>query len=232
MKKVGIFRMSYIKLNPKIYPADTWYGGDSFEVIRFPVSSTFDQQNFDVRVSKTVLYNHSSFFTQLPNYQRTFVTLANQMTLKQQIRNQSLVDQLRPFQVLQLSGESLTEIEGIGSGFNLIHRNFVHCQLRLFSHKDCCSYQLTKQQVLLIVSLSPLVDVDLTPSNKYLKECITLQESETLLIWDETIELSYFKAVMDPSSNYLCLGCFIDFSYDEAMFHQFIKHYQQFDSYI
>ena len=106
-----------------------WSGGTSTELFIFPPTSSYEQRDFDIRLSRATIDVAESKFTSLPGISRILMILSGSVYLtldgKEKIK-------LHPFNQLAFAGGQEVIALGKCSDFNIMHKNAFDIQLNVF----------------------------------------------------------------------------------------------------
>jgi|694.fasta_scaffold09214_15 environmental stress-induced protein Ves len=111
-------QMQITVLNKKDYRKSKWKGGTSTELFIYPPQASFQERNFQLRISKAKVKQPNSTFTTLPNYHRLLHLLKGTFLLNHTSVGTNLV---LPGDTILFEGSWETHCKGVGSDFNLMY---------------------------------------------------------------------------------------------------------------
>ncbi len=110
-----------------------WSGGTTTELFIYPKSSSYEQRNFNVRISTAECSDQSSIFTELPEIQRKLMVLKGKIVLRHD--DQEAVE-LVPYKVDSFDGGARTLSEGTCTDFNLMLKGGYDGEILHFSLRE------------------------------------------------------------------------------------------------
>lgn len=96
----------------------TWSGGTTTQLFLFPEHSSYEQRNFDWRISTATIESDHSTFTTM-NYKRKLLMLDKDVFLKHENQETMLLSRL---EVHAFDGNIPTYAKGKGRDFNVIYK--------------------------------------------------------------------------------------------------------------
>lgn len=73
--------MKIIKYSGREHSVSTWSGGKTTQVWIYPAKSTYQERNFEIRLSSATVEAEESDFTALPGYHRKLMILEGEITI-------------------------------------------------------------------------------------------------------------------------------------------------------
>lgn len=106
-------------LSPENFQTSSWSGGRTTELYCYPETSSYQERNFDFRLSTAQIELEKSQFTYLPNYKRLLMSLNHAIHLKND--NGKVEVTLEPYSVYAFDGGDGITCQGRCQDFNLIY---------------------------------------------------------------------------------------------------------------
>jgi environmental stress-induced protein Ves len=123
--------MNNTLLYPKVlrkydYTTTQWSGGETTELLIFPLASNFSDRQFDFRISIATINVNESNFTALPGIQRTLLLLEGELQLEHKHHHTS---HLLPFDQDSFEGSWETHCLGSGTDMNVMTKSPYTCSV-------------------------------------------------------------------------------------------------------
>ncbi len=99
------------------FKVTAWSGGTTTELMVYPESASFQDRNFEIRLSIATVQVEESIFTSLPNVDRTLLILDGEIELNHEGHHRKV---LRKFDFDTFKGDWTTHSKGICVDFNLM----------------------------------------------------------------------------------------------------------------
>jgi uncharacterized protein len=114
-------------LNPNNYKKSVWNGGQTTELFIFPKESSYQERNFQIRISVAQVKDPISQFTHLQGIQRNLLLLEGCLLLSVQTKGEQLV---LPGDEISFDGGTKIDCKGKGTDFNVMTNGnqLVSCQ--------------------------------------------------------------------------------------------------------
>lgn len=205
--------MSYRVIDHHDYKITKLTNVDTIELFIYPEDSHFLDRNFDIRISAAKMYQQVTTFTPLAGYSRELILLFGKIKLEHFEEDSIREKELLPYEKDSFSGDYKTLNYGISEDFNLIYKNELNPAptLSVIKHGEKQSLHLKDNQFALIYSTEHLIDIDIIPENDYLADSVALKEQDSLLIYDETVDLLIHSAVPSTTNNkYIAIMCLFE----------------------
>lgn len=111
-------QMQITLLSHKDYRKTKWKGGTSTELFVYPPKTSYQERNFQIRISKAKVKIPNSTFTALPNYHRLLHLVKGSFLLN---HNNEKLNLVLPGDTVFFEGSWETQCKGLGSDFNLMY---------------------------------------------------------------------------------------------------------------
>ncbi|MFB0845850.1 HutD/Ves family protein [Paenibacillus oleatilyticus] len=95
----------------------SWSGGVTTQMAIYPGDASYEQRNFDWRISRAVIHAEESVFTSLPGYQRLLMATQGEFVLEHEQRHTAV---LKPFDQDRFDGAWTTRCRGKGNDLNVM----------------------------------------------------------------------------------------------------------------
>ncbi|WP_281936609.1 HutD family protein [Paenibacillus tyrfis] len=133
----------------------SWSGGATTQMAIYPEDASYEQRNFDWRISRAAIHAEESVFTSLPGYRRLLMATHGEFVLEHEQRHTAM---LKPFDQDSFDGAWTTRCRGKGNDLNVMlgpgysaemlpvlirdtYREDVQQRLRLGAAADTVSYE-------------------------------------------------------------------------------------------
>ncbi len=111
--------MKLIRIGKDQYKTTKWSGGNTTELFIYPADSSYQAQDFSIRISTASIESSPSVFTQLPRTQRKLMVLQGALFITHPGRYHTL---LLPYDTDAFEGNWNTESKGTGEDYNVMTR--------------------------------------------------------------------------------------------------------------
>jgi environmental stress-induced protein Ves len=101
------------------FERSTWSGGSTTQLLILPENGSYNERNFDLRISTATIEVEESEFTPLHDYVRKIMVLSGDLILEHQGEHTVL---LKPFDQDQFFGDWHTKSKGMAVDFNVIYK--------------------------------------------------------------------------------------------------------------
>ncbi|MCO5259235.1 MAG: HutD family protein [Crocinitomicaceae bacterium] len=170
-----------------------WDGGKTYEYCIYPPTSSYNERNFDFRISCATIEKTPSNFTRFEGYQRFLVMLDNDLSI---IRN-GIEEKYAKNQLFSFHSNDEIQSFSLGNDFNLmvkedinainfsittVHQSYGNQWIVLFSLEDC---EVEINQKIIHLDKNDLIVVNNT-------NCDSIQVDTTKNILIGTINLAEF----------------------------------------
>ncbi|EUJ33154.1 hypothetical protein MFLO_04425 [Listeria floridensis FSL S10-1187] len=215
----------YTVLDQKNYKTIEWSGGDSIEILIFPHDRSFQNKDFDLRISRTKLYQKESRFTDLPGYTRDLISLHGNVTLHHFEGTTERTVKMSPFKLDHFNGSAKTKSLGSGEDFNFIYRSGLEASIEILHHNQTKNFLIEPYSFQLIHVISDLIEIQIEPENDYLSDELVLKKGDSLLVFNETAKFSFRNASIASNSE-LAILCTFDTLHNRENYQSFINNIQ------
>jgi len=100
--------------------AKEWSGGTTTELFIYPKHTSYQLQNFDIRISTATVGVEVASFTSLPGFQRTLLVIHGQLTMQHEKGGETTKIRLESLQQAGFSGDWKTTGYGKVTDFNVM----------------------------------------------------------------------------------------------------------------
>lgn len=211
----------YIILDQKDYKTIEWSGGDSIEILIFPYDRSFQNKDFDLRISRTKLYQKESRFTDLPGYTRDLISLHGHVTLCHQENSTERIVKMAPFKLDHFDGSTKTTSLGSGEDFNFIYRDGLATKIEILHQNQTKNFLIEPYSFQLIHAISDLIEIQIEPENEYLRDELVLKQGDSLLVFNETAKFTFRNASISFNSE-LAILCTFDTLHNRKYYQNFV----------
>lgn len=108
-----------------------WTGGTTTELALFPAGASYQERNFDFRISSATVETEQSEFTDLSGYNRILMVLDGQLEMRHEIGTEQCCVQLSELQQSHFDGAWKTTGFGKVTDFNVIFRYGLKAELHI-----------------------------------------------------------------------------------------------------
>lgn len=158
-----------------------WSGGLTNELYIYPATSSYQDRNFDIRISSATVEESPSTFTSLPDYDRYIASLTGPLELIMPDKNFRV--ELAPFAVHAFDGAENIISHGTVSDMNLMVKKGLTSHMQFL--QKSCTLQPAAHRFLYVPKLD-----DLNITHHGAETSITLEwtplEEDTLYVIEET----------------------------------------------
>lgn len=107
-------------IKKETYKVSDWSGGKTREIFIWPQNGDYASRKFEIRISSATIETPESDFTYLENVKRYLTILKGKVELT---INDGEVMELKPYKILEFSGEDKVHSKGSCTDFNLMLKN-------------------------------------------------------------------------------------------------------------
>ena len=178
-------------LTPKHFQTSQWSGGSTTQLYIFPANTTYEERNFELRLSTAKVEAEESTFTSLPGIDRKLMILEGAITIT---HDGHYSKHLKPFEVDKFSGHWKTTALGTCTDFNVMTKGKRQSELYHIASEASSNYILkpkTRCKMLFLYATSGTIQLQFM-DNKY-----TLENGNLMIIEDLVVSSVAINSASD-----------------------------------
>ncbi|WP_129597263.1 HutD family protein [Anaerophilus nitritogenes] len=154
--------MSIKIIRAKEQKESLWSGGSTKEIYIYPQKTSYEERNFDIRISRAVVVDEKSTFTKLKEFDRKLMILDGSLEIQHTLpEGECIKNHLKPYEVTSFDGGWDTTSIGKVSDFNLMMKKGLKGDLkRLVVHEnEKIQLQFHNKRLALLYCLNGVVEI-------------------------------------------------------------------------